>query len=427
MKNKNTVLLFFLFFQLIIFQSCGKKLTPLIGNNITNNNAALKAPYVILISLDGYRWDYTQKFKPPNISNFIKEGVQAESMIPCFPSKTFPNHYSIVTGMYPDHHGLVDNSYFNLDKNGIYKIRDREKVEDGSWYNGTPLWVQAVKSGMVAASFFFVGSEADIQGTRPTYYYRYTSSMPNEKRVEQAIDWLKMPAKKRPHLITLYFSDMDDTGHAVGPNADKILKEKLMKLDTVLGRLFDGVKKTGLPVDIFIVSDHGMTNVPNKQLIPVEYIENDSLYRTVNNGPVAHIYLHNKVDSTAAFNYLKSKEKHYKTYFTKDCPQFEIMPENKNWGDIQVVIDLGWYFVSQRRIAVANKMMGKIKGQHGFDPKYKDMHAIFYGNGFNIKKGHKIPSFKNIHVYPLICKILGLDVPKDVDGKLEVLDDILIK
>ncbi len=413
--------------MLLFFCSCNKKFHEKAITVSTNNPEHLSKPYVILISLDGYRWDYTERFRPPNISKFIAEGMQAESLIPCFPSKTFPNHYSIATGMYPDHHGIVSNSFFNPDKNAIYKISDRDIVEDGTWYGGTPIWVQAAKAGMVTASYFFVGSEADVQGIRPTYYHRYDGSVPNETRVSQVIEWLNLPEEKRPHLITLYFSDMDDIGHRVGPNNDGPLEEKLKALDATLGNLFTKVEATQLPVNIIIVSDHGMMEVPVNQFMPIESIENDEVYKAVSNGAIVHIYLNKKKKIEAVYKELKEKGKgnHFEVYKTKDTPGFEIKPKNKSWGDIQVIPDPGWYFTRQRFMGFMKKTNKKARGEHGFDPRFKELHGIFYANGPAFKSGYITPSVKNIHIYPVICKILGLETPNEVDGKLEELEGVL--
>jgi len=235
MKISSLTFFFSLFF---FFVACQKEVQQ-VEEVVINDDQHLDKPYVILISLDGYRYDYTERFQPPHLSKFVEDGIQAESMLPCFPSKTFPNHYSIATGMYPENHGLVNNTFYDPTKDAIYRISDREKVENGSWYGGTPLWVQAAKSGMVTASYFFVGSEADVQGIRPTYYHRYDGSIPNEERTAAVVEWLKLPATQRPHLITMYFSDMDDIGHRAGPNDDDALKETILDLDETLGDFFN--------------------------------------------------------------------------------------------------------------------------------------------------------------------------------------------
>lgn len=379
-------------------------------------------PHLILISMDGFRWDYVARFQPPQLKVFIAGGVQAEALIPCYPSKTFPNHYSIATGMYPNNHGLVDNSYFDRKKNARYSMGNRAMVEDGYWYGGTPIWVQAAKAGMVTASYFFVGSEADVQGIRPRYYYRYDASVPNQQRVDQVLAWLQLPEAARPRLITLYFSDLDDVGHRYGPNADEQLREKLMALDTVLGNLFEGVAKTGLPVNIILVSDHGMSPIKISNLLPVEAVTDDERYTTVNNGALVHLYLKTATDSTAVYNALKAGAKNYQVYRVAEVPYFETPPTHPRWGDLILVPDPGFYFVSSRAAGTRHTAGPPEIGEHGFDTANRDMHGIFYARGPALKGGGlRLPAFKNIHIYPLMCAILGLDVPVEVDGRREVL------
>ena len=391
-----------------------------------NSPEQMEKPYVILVSLDGFRYDYVERFQPPHLLEFIQAGVQAESMIPSYPSKTFPNHYSIATGMYPENHGLVANSFFDPEKDAVYKIGDRQKVEDGSWYKGTPLWVNAEQNGMVAASYFFVGSEADIQGVLPSYYFQYEHNTPNEKRVNQALQWLKLPEEERPHLITMYFSDMDDTGHRVGPNEDTILKEALFDLDKVLGKLFKGVQKSGLPVNIILVSDHGMLGVQTEKMIPRESIENDQMYRVVDNGAFALLYLKDNVKIKTAYRYLKRKESHFKVYRRENFPYYQADKNNPRLGDLIVLPDFGYYLKSVRSIGMS-RLSKYERGEHGFPPEYPEMHAIFYANGPAFKEGQTIPTFQNIHVYPLICKILDLPIPKDIDGDPAKLEATLKK
>ena len=223
-------------------------------------------PYLILISLDGYRYDYTQRFKPKNLTQFIEEGTAAEALIPSFPTKTFPNHYTIATGMLPENHGLVDNSFYEPEKDQVYSMGNRSIVEDGYWYAGTPIWVLAEQNGIKAASYFFVGSEAPVKGVRPSYYYPFDGSVPNLTRISKVFEWLQLPSEERPRLITLYFSDMDEVGHRYGPDNDEKLQDRLDRLDHELGALFEGLKSFDLDINIIIVSDHGMTNVPKENI-----------------------------------------------------------------------------------------------------------------------------------------------------------------
>lgn len=381
-------------------------------------------PYVILISCDGFRYDYVERFQPPNINKFIEEGVAAASMIASYPTKTFPNHYTIATGLYPENHGLVDNSFYDPQRDKEYRIRDREVVEDGSWYGGTPIWVNAEKNGLTAASYFFVGSEADIQGVRPSYYFRYKGSTPNEERVRQVLEWLKLPKKKRPRFISMYFSNMDDAGHRYGPSDDKKIKKALFELDEVLGALFDGVKASGLPVNIIIVSDHGMVDVKQDQLINIDAFKQDEKYRIVNNGALAHVYLEEGVAKEEVFAYLQERATHCKVYDIQDFPHYTNKTD-KRLGDLIILPDYAYYLADSRRIGMIQSGRFSQGGEHGFHPDFMEMHTIFYANGPAFKRGMKIPSFENIHVYPLICEILGLPIPEKIDGMPEVLRPIL--
>ena len=425
MLKRNFIYGLILILSIIALSSC-KSGKNLIGSTPTiNSKASLEKPYLILISLDGFRWDYIEKYNPPYLSNFIKNGVKAESLIPSYPSKTFPNHYTIATGLYPDKHGIIGNSFYSYKKNLTYKIGNREMVEDGSFYGGTPIWVLADKASMVSASYFFVGSEANIQGIKPTYYYSYDASVKNDVRITQALDWLDLPLKNRPHLITMYFSDMDDIGHRFGPNNEEEIKKTLFNLDENLGNLFKGVDATGLPINIIIVSDHGMTTLSTSNYIPIEDIENDSLYATIDNGAIVNIHPKNNMQTDSIIQYLKQKENNFKVYKTKNTLGFEYNPKNKDWGAIQIIPDFGYYFSKRQSIESRKKNAITTVGVHGYDPKYKDMHGIFYANGSAFKKGYVIPSVKNIHIYPLMCKILGLDIPNNIDGNLNQLESVL--
>jgi len=324
--NKNLIFRLLIVISIISLSSCNTK-TKLVDTVTTiNSKVSQKKPYLILISLDGFRWDYVDRFKPPHLSDFIKNGVKAASLISSFPSKTFPNHYTIATGMYPDKHGIIGNSFYSYKKKEIYSIKNRKLVEDGSFYGGTPIWVLANKAKMVTASYFFVGSEANIQGITPTYYKKYDGSIKNNIRVAQAIIWLRMPPKKRPHLITMYFSDMDDIGHKVGPNNDEKLKKVLYALDENLGKLFKGVKESGLPVNIIIVSDHGMAAIKSSNFIPIENIKNDSLFLTVNNGAIIDIYPKDSTKIDNIYQELKKRENNFKVYKTLVSDKNTIIP-----------------------------------------------------------------------------------------------------
>ena len=425
MGRKNLIGVLILGICILMVCSCKTGVAIPNAPQTINSKASQEKPYLILISLDGFRWDYVDRFQPPNLVAFIKDGVQAASLIPSFPSKTFPNHYTIATGMYPDKHGIIGNSFYSYNKEKLYQLGNRETVEDGEFYKGTPIWIAAEKEDMVSASYFFVGTEADIQGMHPSYYYNFDNSIKKEVRVQQALDWLQLPAANRPHMITLYFSDMDNTGHSYGPNNDAKLKASLLELDKHLGDLFKGINATGLPVNIIIVSDHGMAPMEASKYLPIEAIENNTLYTTINNGAIANIHPKETISVDDVYTYLKGKQENFKVYKTADTPGFEKIPKSKNWGELQVLPDTGYYFSTQKRIELSSQSDNKTFGVHGYDPELKDMHGIFYANGPAFKKGYTTNAVKNIHVYPLMTEILGLRNSPDIDGDLEQLKDVL--
>src|SRR5579862_268420 len=240
----------------------GQSLPPVIsvdhGGNATQQ---LSKPYVVLVSLDGFRYDYARKFHAEHLLALAAQGASApEGMLPSFPSITFPNHYTIVTGLYPGHHGIVANSFYDPARKQAYRYHDAKAIADGTWYGGTPLWVLSVQQGMRSASFFWVGSEAEIQGIRPSYYLKFDASFPNGKRVEQVLAWLHLPPEQRPHFITLYFSDSDTAGHEYGPDSPQVAAA-VHELDSEIGKLVDGIKESNLRVDLIVVADHGMVKV----------------------------------------------------------------------------------------------------------------------------------------------------------------------
>jgi predicted AlkP superfamily pyrophosphatase or phosphodiesterase len=386
--------------------------------------------YVILISLDGFRYDYVDRFQPENLSRFIASGTSAKSMISSFPTKTFPSHYAVATGMRPEKNGLVNNSFYDPDKGQVYSIGNKAVVHDPYWYAGTPLWVQAEQHGVKAASFFFVGSETAIKGTLPSFYYVYDGNVPNLTRTSKVLEWLQLPEQERPRFITMYFSDMDDVGHMYGPDNDAQLSKKLQKLDRELGSLFEGLKSLNLPINVVIVSDHGMANVPIQNLVDLDQMTKGLAGKVVNNGSQAHVYLEDPstIDTVLAqlrsFPFPVTVDKVCDKTFYKHTDQF-----GKRMGDILIMADLGYYLATasdmvkyQQRAA---RFDTRIFGEHGYSPEYKEMHGIFYANGPRIRQGHQIETFENVHVYPLICQILGIPIPADIDGSKEVLQPIL--
>ncbi|MDO8968734.1 alkaline phosphatase family protein [Algoriphagus sp.] len=392
--------------------------------------AQQKEPIVIMISLDGFRYDYVERFQPENLLKFISEGTAAEGLIPSFPSKTFPNHYTIATGMLPENHGLVDNSFYEPFKDQVYNMGNRDIVQDGYWYGGTPIWVLAEENGLKAVSYFFVGSEAPVKGIRPSEYFDYDGNVPNLTRISQVFSWMLLPDTERPSMITLYFSDMDDVGHAYGPSNDEKLKERLDKLDRELGALFEGLKSFDLPITVILVSDHGMADVPKDKLINLDQLTEGINARIVNNGALAHLYLEDPSEKIKVIELLKSRGSNFSIdELSKNENYTDISRFPQRIGDLMIIPEFGYYLADNRGMLRYQNRSAMLKtdvyGEHGFSPKNQEMWGIFYAMGPRIKVGHQIKPFQNIHIYPLLCQLLGLETPAGIDGKKEVLAPVL--
>lgn len=386
-------------------------------------------PYVLLISFDGFRHDYVEKYKAPNFMAFIKEGVSAKSLISAFPSKTFPNHYSIVTGLYPEHHGLVDNTFLDS-KLGLYKISDREAVANPSFYKGVPLWQLVQSHGMKSASFFWVGSETPVGGTYPTYWKPYDGTISNEDRVKTVMNWLKLPVAERPRFISLYFSMVDSAGHGYGPDSEET-KAAVLEADALLGLIMNDLKNIDLDVNVIVVSDHGMLGIQPK---PDHFLSEENLIKDIdlknvvyaNDGSQIHFYCDGPASKERVYKALKSRENHFTVYKNEEIPAKWHYRHNQRIGDILVVMDSGYYtFSRSQREAVLNAQ--RTIGVHGYRPELTAMQGIFYANGPQIAKGISIESFENIHIYPFLAGILNIKKLPAIDGKKEVLEKYLVK
>lgn len=400
-------------------------------NTATNTPPPKESAYVVLVSFDGFRYDYAQKYQLKNFLAMAKEGTSATAMLPSFPSKTFPNHYSIVTGMYPGHHGLVDNRFYDRQRDAYYSISDRPKVEDPYYYGGTPLWQLLEKQGIKTASYFFVGSETPIQGILPSYYYKYNEKIPNENRIERVVQWLNFPEKDRPKFISLYFSLVDTEGHRSGPNSPA-LEKTVKEADRLLGLLNEKLKAIPLPVTTIVISDHGMAEMDSQPehliFIDDKLASIKDKIRYVNNGMHTHIYLKDSTNKAQIAQYLNQSFKNtpVQVYKKEDTPEQWHYRNSPRIGDILLVTQAPYYMLPSANHPVAKKTQSW--GTHGYDPyTTPDMGAIFYATGPRIKVNYQIPAFENVNVYPFICYLLGVEPPSTIDGKASVLQPILKK
>lgn len=385
------------------------------------NNRAVQAaaPYVVLVSLDGFRWDYPEKYETPNLKRMAAEGATApQGMIPAFPSLTFPNHYTIVTGLYPGHHGIVANTFYDPARQAMYSYTDSKTNGDGAWYGGVPLWSLAEKQGMRSASFFWPTSNAEIAGERPTYYLNYGGAVPNELRVQQVIAWLKLPAAQRPHFITLYFSDVDHQGHVNGPKSPEVA-EAVHQLDSIVGELESDLKQLRLRIDLFVVADHGMATREGDP-IDLDKYAGLSAFKTAG----ALLYAPDDAAAAKAAQQLSGASDKFKVYRRSALPARFHLDDNPRVGD-PVVVPTGPYIIRAHPPADTGKPQTLNKGEHGYDPAtMKEMRAIFLAEGPDIRAGYRLKPFENVNIYPLLAQILGLQTGK-VDGSLKVLRGML--
>ncbi len=354
----------------------------------------------ILVSFDGMRYDYLEKTSTPNFDTLIKSGVKAESLIPIFPSLTFPNHYTIATGTYAGRHHITGNQYFSKIFGEQYSMYNRKTVEDPKFYKGEPIWVTAEKQGVKTASYFWVGSEAAINGIHPSIYKKYDGKVPFETRVDSVISWLLLPKEIRPKLLMLYFSEPDKSGHIYGPDSKEVINA-IKQSDLMLGRLITGLKTNKIIANVVVVSDHGMRKISKDRVIILDdYLPSISQLIVYGEGPLMQLDSPT-IDISKYLNNIPNLS----VYRKEEIPQ-RYNFSNQNTGDYLVVADPGWLLFTEE---LFNKTtMLNIHGMHGWDPLDKKMHGFFIANGPSIKKNTTINSFENIYINGLISKLIGI-------------------
>ena len=388
-------------------------------NPLTKNSAAaMKRPYVILISADGFRYDYMDKYDAKALKQLSAAGVHAKAMLPAFPTVTFPNHYTLATGLYPSHHGLVNNSVYEPSSKDFYSMGNKAKVAQGKWYGGTPIWVLAEEQQLLSANLFWVGSEAPIKGKQATYWYPFNDRLETTKRIQIVKDWLSLPEERRPHLITFYLSDVDHAGHRYGPDATET-KESVLYVADIVKQLTEEVAKTGLPVNFIFVSDHGMTAV--NQGLPTPEVIDTAKFIIPASGTMMVLHAKDPADILPTYKKLKATASHYSVYLKKDMPaKYHYSSKDDRFGRIgDILLVPEWPYV------FSNRTPGK--GYHGFPVEVQDMQAFFAAWGPSFKKGKEIRAFENVDLYPLIATLLGLDITEKIDGNVKAFKGVLVK
>lgn len=372
-------------------------------------------PYLVVLSMDGFRWDYPDSFATPNLARIARQGVKAKSIIPSFPTVTFPNHYTLATGLYPDHHGIVHNNFYDPEFKVTYKLGDRTTVEDGKFYGGEPIWVTAEKQHMTTASYYWVGSEAS--GIHPTYWKAYDKNITFAQRIDTVIHWLSLPEKTRPHLIMFYFDEPDHIGHSKGPFAVET-RHMVMHLDSLIGTFI--TKLHALPigknVNFIITSDHGMEQImDNKKIIIDSYINPDWCERGNGGNPV--FFIDPKPGYEDSILNKLTTVPHLSVWRKSELPKRLHFGSNPRIGEIVVLAD------SSYSLSLKVRKMEE-GGAHGYDNRNTDMHAIFYAIGPAFKTNYIAPSFANVDLYSIMAFILKLN-PAKTDGNLDEVKKML--
>ncbi len=383
------------------------------GSEGINRAHRQSKPYVILVSLDVFRADYLDRFDLPNFRRLIQNGVRAKGLIPVFPSVTTPNHYSIATGLYPERHGLVGNVFFDPKREQVFY--DAQQRHDGSWYRGQPIWNIAEAQGMVTACHSWFECEADIDGMRPSYVRPYDATIANHLRVDQILAWLQLPPERRPHVLTLYMSDLDDAGHHYGPDSPEV-GIAAQAVDQTLGLLIDRLEALSIWEQMYlvVVSDHGMRSVQRDHFVWMddliqgktanEWIGTLGSYAGLHLDPAAH-------DPIKTRDHLNAVLQHGRAYLRAEVPEALHYRHDRRIGDVVILMDMPYLILWKENEPTV------LGGEHGWNPAHSEMHGIFVAIGPGIKRGATIPAFENIHIYPFLAELLQLNIPSDIDGR----------
>jgi len=387
-----------------------------------NSAEHLDKPYVILLSIDGFRWDYQRRYDTPALDRISAAGVTADALIPVYPTLTFPNHYSIATGLYPARHGIVDNTFYDKSRENRYTLRDRAAVQDGSWYGGNPLWVVAEQNGMVSAAYFFIGTEADVQGVRPSHWYAFDGNVPGEARVAQVLDWLKLPPEKRPHLITTYFEDVDEAAHTYGVGSPPMI-EAITLVDGLVGQLLDGIDELPIADETYVVvvSDHGQSNFRrNETPFIVDEVVDLNGIRVVDHGTSVSLYFAepDRVKARAICNAINRSWERGQALTPGDAPDAWHLTADSAFADVIVQAD-------PKAMVRSTRMPPPQPGAHGWTPDFKDMHGFFIAAGPRLPAGQRIDDFESVDVYPFLLEILDLPLTEPIDGDPATLIPLL--
>ena len=369
---------------------------------------AAKEQTVVLISIDGMRWDYIEKHGAPNLKAMAAKGVRAQKLMPVYPTKTFPNHISIITGLLPVNHGIVDNNFCDkARKNECYSMG--KGMRDSTWVNGIPLWNLAKMQGLKSATYFWPESDARFNGMTPDYYFHYSKYSEYQGRVDQIIQWLSLPKAQRPRFVASYFSLVDSMGHEFGPDAPQT-RDAVKQLDELMGQLQTRLSKLEQEINLVIVSDHGMAHVNPEQSIDVSTLPQNDNFIVKNTGPRLLIYAKPAVTSEQIATYKQRLQQVANGRYTVlNDEQLAAYHYNKGTrvGDIVVQTNAPAVFTNEGKAMYL--------GTHGY-AYTDDMAATLIAVGPAFKQGLSLEKVNNLDIYPVLAKVMGLKLLSKVDG-----------
>lgn len=373
------------------------------------------AELLILVSIDGFRWDYLQKYDAPVLKKLAAGGVHATRMTPSFPSKTFPNHYTLVTGLRPEHHGIVGNWFYDPAIGETFGMSKPESNHDPRWWaQGEPVWITAEKQGVRSACFFWPGSETENHGMRPSFYQAFDTKVPPAARVDGLLAWLDLPPEQRPRFCTLYFEMVDQAGHKFGPIAPET-SAAVKEADEAVGRLLDGLAARGLrdKACLVIVSDHGMSECGPDKVIFLEDLMDVSQVQVDATGPCGGVRPLKGSAADLVASIRAKKPAHLQVYLREEVPARLHYRANDRIPPVVLIADDHWNFES--KVGWPKRAPTYNIGSHGWDPATPNMGALFIASGPVFKRGVELPDVDNVNVYNLLCAALGIK-PAENDG-----------
>lgn len=377
---------------------------------------------VLLVSIDAFRPDYMERGLTPNLAALAADGVRAPYMLPSFPSLTFPNHYTIVTGLVPDHHGIVNNTMIDPAL-GQFSLSNRAATSDGRWWaDAEPIWVTLQKRGLRTATMFWPGTEAAIHDVRPDHWIPYDGNLTSTQRVDKLLSWIDEPGPK-PLFDTLYFDTVDHAGHEHGPDSQEV-NDALREVDGALGHLVEELRRRGLyeRMNIIVVSDHGMAPVPKGNTVFADEATDLDALDPVSYGVMATFNPKPGRDASKAIARLLGPHEHMRCYRREDLPKRLDYGTHRRVPAILCLADTGWAIISHEALAKRTDPMSL--GEHGYDNLDPTMRALFVAHGPGFHKGATVAPFQNVDIYPLIMRLLDQQ-PLPNDGHLDEVKGLL--